>query len=703
MAKELREYQKKIIDIVINSNKNQIICLPTGAGKTLTAFSLANQLQDTVCMIVPRIELIKQSQEAAEEFGGTDIIWADKTSITGKHLIVASKDSLSIQIKKNPKLIETLSKSILIFDECHESIKQTYEIVKKIKPIRFLGLTATPERADGLSLLKGEDRKGEEKIHKYGCFDEVVQEESVATLMKKGFLSKLEYKVRLIKGITNVKAKIGDELSDEQMFEIYDKNDIWGDFVECYEEFALFRDKDGNVIDKRPTLGFANTIKMAEKIVNLFVEAGYDFRVIHGGMNVKERRTLTDGLASKKIDGLVNVDLLTYGFDCPPVSYAFCTRHIKSRPLWFQIVGRILRTCEGKDKAIFVDHGDCNSEFVTEDSSLQIMNPYVDWNSNGLTKDEKNRNRKKQKQIQEILDFLQDLNVHSATMVTVDSGSFLENLFNSLKLKCEDLKIIAEKFANLEKINAEKQAENENLKNSFENVSQKLGETEKICISYEEKNNEMKSQLEKFSELENVALKQSEENEKLKNSFKNISQKLKETEKICYFYSNKSKNLKEEITEKQLENENLKDSVENISQELRAKNALCDSYKQKINELESILENYKKSENKKENNSLFTEIEDSNLKISDLSGDLTHEFCRKNYAKIRGRAKWCLSNFDYNYKSISDADEKRSCEHNKAVELLLKNINKENFSVNLARFNQDMNWWSANFQEEFIA
>ena len=62
---------------------------------------------------------------------------------------------------------------------------------------------------------------------------------------------------------------------------------------------------------------------MAEKVVKLFKNAGYDFRVIHGGMSIKERSELIDSLRTRNIHGLVNASLLTYGFDCPVVSYAF--------------------------------------------------------------------------------------------------------------------------------------------------------------------------------------------------------------------------------------------------------------------------------------------------------------------------------------------------------------------------------------------
>ena len=132
--KELREYQKQIVDKVVQSEKDLLICLPTGSGKTFIAWAVIQALNAkgvTVVFVVPRLELIDQ---AKNEFGDVDVIWSDKTSLTGNKCIVASKDSLRTQSKKVPENV------VLIFDEAHISLEQTFNLVELIKPARVLGL-----------------------------------------------------------------------------------------------------------------------------------------------------------------------------------------------------------------------------------------------------------------------------------------------------------------------------------------------------------------------------------------------------------------------------------------------------------------------------------------------------------------------------------------------------------------------------------
>lgn len=416
--KELREYQSRIVERAIASDKDDIICLPTGGGKTVIASSIMEQLNGVVLFVVPRLELIRQAQE---EFGDVDIIWSDKTSLTGKKCIIASKDSLRIQYKKLPAdLKEAIHEGTVIFDECHVSIKQTHSLVEMMKPKRVLGLTATPERMDGFALLKGEDR-----IHKDGVFDGLIQEETVPSLIRKGFLAPLHYYAKPIDGITDVKPDnpLAEELSGEQMMGIFDDNDIWGDLVESYEQFGK----------GRPALGFTTTIEMAQIVVNTFEKAGYNFKVIHGGMSIKERRELIDALRDHKIDGLVNAALLTYGFDCPPVSYAFNCRHIKSRPLWFQVVGRILRTCEGKSDAVFVDHGDSISEFAEPDCALPILDELIKWRADGETKEEKQDRKRKRKKVNDVLHTLQIIDPLPVEMVEVTTEDTLSRMMRIIK------------------------------------------------------------------------------------------------------------------------------------------------------------------------------------------------------------------------------------------------------------------------------
>lgn len=409
MIKELRPYQQNIVDVAVRSDRDFCICLPTGAGKTVIANAIMENLSTKAVFIVPRLELIAQ---ARNEFGDVDIVWADKTEITGKKITIASKDSLRSQFKQ---LKFGQDEPItLIFDEAHVGIKQTSALVEAFRhnytKVRVLGLTATPERMDGLALLKGSNN-----IHKYGVFDEVLQEETVSSLIDKGYLAPLHYYAKPIEGITDVKpdSSLGEELSGEQMTQIFNENGIWGDLVECYEKYAIVNGK------KRPAIGFTVTVAMAEKVANVFNDAGYNFKVIHGEMNVRERRELIEALRTGAVDGLVNAALLTYGFDCPPVSYAFSCRHVKSRPLWFQMVGRILRTYPGKTDAIFIDHGDSISEFSEPNNPLPILAPIMDWRADGEDKDLKKERKKRMKKAQDTMKLIQELAPLPADMVEV--------------------------------------------------------------------------------------------------------------------------------------------------------------------------------------------------------------------------------------------------------------------------------------------
>ncbi len=418
MSKELRDYQQKILQDILESTKNDLIVLPTGSGKTVIASALLTSLPGKIVFVVPRLELIKQ---AKEEFGDVDIIWADKTSLEEKHCIIASKESLKRQYNKLPEDVkEEIHNGTVIIDEAHVSLEQSFKIVNMLSPKRVIGLTATPERMDGQALLKGTDY-----IHRFGIFDQLLQRETVPSLIRKGYLSNLKYYAKPIEGISEIKPEnaMAEELSGNQMVKIFNEHNIWGDLVESYEEYGK----------GRPALGFTTTVSMGEQVVKVFNDAGYDFRIIHGEMSVKERQTLIDALRNREIDGLVNASLLTYGFDCPPVSYAFNCRHIKSRPLWFQVVGRILRPCEGKENAIFVDHADSISEFSDPDCSLPILDETIVWRAHGESKEQRALRKKNMRKVQETMELIQELDPQPMELVEITVENTWERLVRIIK------------------------------------------------------------------------------------------------------------------------------------------------------------------------------------------------------------------------------------------------------------------------------
>lgn len=123
--------------------------------------------------------------------------------------------------------------------------------------------------------------------------------------------------------------------------------------------------------------------KKSKKVAKIFNNAGFVFKVISGTTSLQERFRLIEDVKSGKINGLVNADLLTYGFNCPEISYIFSCRHVKSRPLWVQMIGRGLRS--GKPELYFIDHADSISEFSNAYYDIPFEAGNFNWNVNGMT------------------------------------------------------------------------------------------------------------------------------------------------------------------------------------------------------------------------------------------------------------------------------------------------------------------------------
>lgn len=394
--KELRDFQDKTVNKVCQTNEDILICAPTGCGKTFIAEMIMSKLSKqnkdyNFLFVVPRIILIQQFIEELTAFNENDfdIIQAENTKLSGKRFILASKDSLDNYIEKLPDNL------IMFIDEIHEGLKQSFMLVKKIKPLRLFGLTATPERMDGLSFMKGIDLESEEKIHKYGLFDTYINAISIKEAQNLGYLCDLKYVSRNDLEVLDIKSKGKEEFTEEEINSLFDKYNIWGDLVKTYTKYG--KNKDGTF---RPALGFTNTINMAEKVAEIFNKSGFVFKVITGKTKLQERLKLINEVKIGKINGLINADLLTYGFNCPEISYIFSCRHIKSRSLWVQIIGRGLRP--GKDVLYFIDHTDSISEFSNAYYDIPFEADSFTWNYNGMTALLKRKNVQEKRESEKI-------------------------------------------------------------------------------------------------------------------------------------------------------------------------------------------------------------------------------------------------------------------------------------------------------------
>jgi len=184
--------------------------------------------------------------------------------------------------------------------------------------------------------------------------------------------------------IQKLKFRSTGEVDQGELDKLLTERAIYGRAVDYYEKLAKL--PDGSY---RRGVGFCAGIKAAEKQAAEFRSRGFMAEYIDGTMPDKKQRALLDGLAQGRVQVLCSADLLLYGWDSPKVSYGFLLRRTKSKALYFQIVGRILRVADGKPDAIFVDH--TATVDLHTDSAYPGIPPFyldrVDWNFNGKGKD----------------------------------------------------------------------------------------------------------------------------------------------------------------------------------------------------------------------------------------------------------------------------------------------------------------------------
>jgi DNA repair protein RadD len=137
--------------------------------------------------------------------------------------------------------------------------------------------------------------------------------------------------------------------------------------VDIYEKYG---EKRKNV------LIFAVTILHAQLLAEAFKQKGYKADCVHSKMAANDRKEALDRYNKGESEFLVNVGILTEGWDCPKVDLIILCRPTMSPGLFVQMIGRGTRTYEGKKDLLILDladnfmtHGDPSNPNVTFDNS----------------------------------------------------------------------------------------------------------------------------------------------------------------------------------------------------------------------------------------------------------------------------------------------------------------------------------------------
>lgn len=340
---ELRNYQDECVSklLDLSCGDKVVVKLATGAGKTIVAAGLVDKLNGRVLFVVPSKELREQTIEKFKSFCGDDL---DIGSVQGKldevsnRIVVATRQSLTHS--KSDRMDRMLSNGgfeYVVFDECQQAVGQIEKILEKLnKDIKCVGLTATPYNQD---------------MNK--VFTEIIYEKSIMDMINQKCL--VEPRAILVQSNTSLDdvhtvagefnlGELEDTLNND------DRNDL---IVKAYKKYAS---------DRKHCLVFATGIEHSESIVEAFRLNGIECYGVDSSNDTTERENVIEGFKSGKFKVLVNVGILTTGFDHPALDCIIMARCTKSRILFEQVLGRELRICDSKEDALFIDIVDITSK-----------------------------------------------------------------------------------------------------------------------------------------------------------------------------------------------------------------------------------------------------------------------------------------------------------------------------------------------------
>ncbi len=367
---KLRDYQQEAVQSAIKFFQKKrdpaMIVLPTGAGKSLVIAELARIAKGRVLVLAHVKELVEQNYEKYKSYGLDAGIFSaslgkkewDQKAIFGSVQSVARAPNDFFH-----------DFSLLVIDECHrvaeEGSTQYQEVIQKLlernPKLCILGLTATPYRL-GVGWIYEYSHIGELKTTQSRFFKQCVYELPLSYMIKNKFLT--------------IPVKVDIPVTCYDFSELTEKNSMYT--IAEVEELLKNQKRltpliVKNIIDiserfnRQGVMIFSSTVRHAEEIMSYLPID--DSRMVLGDTDIVDRNRIVEDFKKKKFKYLVNVSVLTTGFDAPHVDVIAILRPTESNSLYQQIVGRGLRLEEGKKDCFILDYTGMGHDIYTPEIS----------------------------------------------------------------------------------------------------------------------------------------------------------------------------------------------------------------------------------------------------------------------------------------------------------------------------------------------
>ncbi len=325
------------IDALRKEGKNKALLISaTGTGKTyLSAFDVKAFQPKRFLFVVHRLNIIKAAIKTYQEvFGNTKTfgIYSGNSKELENDFIFSTIQTLSLQ--NNLKQFSPDQFDYIVIDETHRAGADSYQrVIKYFKPKFLLGMTATPERTDGLDVFK---------LFNYNIAYEIRLHKALEMQMVSPFHY---YGVTdiLVDGEIAIEAKDFNKLASKER-------------VNHIVEKASFYGTDNGVLRG---LVFCSSVEECKALSKAFNQIGFKTVSLSGENSEEERSQAINLLESeeikKKLDYIFTYDIFNEGIDIPKVNQVILLRPTQSAIVFVQQLGRGIRKIDSKEYLTVID------------------------------------------------------------------------------------------------------------------------------------------------------------------------------------------------------------------------------------------------------------------------------------------------------------------------------------------------------------
>ncbi|CAM3401308.1 DEAD/DEAH box helicase family protein [Halomonas lysinitropha] len=352
----LRPYQQasvcRVVEHFRGSSDPAVVVLPTGSGKSLVIAELARLARGRVLVLAHVRELVEQNHAKYRAYGlEADIFSAGLgRKEAGRQVVFGSVQS----VVRGLEHFDNGSFTLLVIDECHRvspaedsSYRQVIDRLRAANPhLKILGLTATPYRL-GQGFIYHRHYHGMVRGEENAFFRDCVFEQPLRLMVKQGYLAeprRIDAAVERYDFSALTPGTSGLFREEELNRFVAGHRATPGIIAEVVERA---RDRQGVML-------FAASVAHAEEILG-YLPAG-EAALVTGETPSIERERLIGAFKARALKYLVNVAVLTTGFDAPHVDLIAILRPTESVSLYQQIVGRGLRLEPGKRDCLILDY-----------------------------------------------------------------------------------------------------------------------------------------------------------------------------------------------------------------------------------------------------------------------------------------------------------------------------------------------------------